>query len=345
MKLSPRDAPGYFARPDPGKTGVLIYGADAMRVALKRQELIAALVGPQGEDEMRLTRLAGADLRRDSAALLDAVKAIGFFHGPRVVFVQEAGDAAAPAIKAALEDWVDGDAQIVVTAGSLKASSALRKAFEGHKNAYAAAIYDEPPSRAEIEAELTRAGLAAPSRDAMDDINALARALDPGDFRQTIEKIALYKHGDTTPLSSEEIALCAPASTEAAVDDVLNVVAEARAQEIGPLMARLRAQGVAPVTLCIQAMRHFRTLHTAASDPEGAAAGVARMRPPVFGPRRDRMVRQAQTWGAHKLDRALSLLTDTDLTLRSAGQNAPEMALVERMLIRLAMLAQTRGNR
>ena len=196
--------------------------------------------------------------------------------------------------------------------------------------------------RAEIEAELARAGLAQPERGAMDDIAALARALDPGDFRQTIEKIALYKHNDPQPLTSEEIALCAPAATEAAVDDVLNVVAEARTQEIGPLMARLRTQGVAPVTLCIQAMRHFRTLHTAAADPDGPASGMARMRPPVFGPRRDRMVRQAQSWGAPKLDTAISVLTETDLTLRSAGQNAPAMALVERMLIRLAMLGGAR---
>ena len=36
MKLSPREADGYFAKPDAGKTGLLIYGADAMRVALKR---------------------------------------------------------------------------------------------------------------------------------------------------------------------------------------------------------------------------------------------------------------------------------------------------------------------
>ena len=103
MKLSPREAPGYFARPDAGRTGLLIYGSDAMRVALRRQEVIAALVGPNGDDEMRLTRLAGADLRRDGAALVDAIKAVGVFPGPRVVFVEEASDAAAPAILAALD--------------------------------------------------------------------------------------------------------------------------------------------------------------------------------------------------------------------------------------------------
>ena len=79
MKLSPREAEGYFARPDPGKTGMLIYGADAMRVSLKRQQMLAALLGPAAEEEMRLTRMAAGELRKDPARLLDAVKAVGFF--------------------------------------------------------------------------------------------------------------------------------------------------------------------------------------------------------------------------------------------------------------------------
>jgi DNA polymerase-3 subunit delta len=82
MKLSPRDAPGYFARPDAARPGLLIYGADGMRVALRRQQVIKALIGPQGEEEMRLTRMTAADLRKDPAMLLDAVKAQGFFPGP-----------------------------------------------------------------------------------------------------------------------------------------------------------------------------------------------------------------------------------------------------------------------
>src|SRR6056297_4253167 len=109
MKLSPRDAPGYFARPDSGRTGLLIYGADTMRVALRRQEVIAALIGPAGEEEMRLTRLPASDLRKDPAMLLDAVKAQGFFPGPRVAFVEEATDTVAGPITEALADWREGD--------------------------------------------------------------------------------------------------------------------------------------------------------------------------------------------------------------------------------------------
>lgn len=69
----------YLARPDPTRPGLLIYGQDAMRVALKRAEAVAALTGPHADEEMRLTRMPGGDLRKDPALLLDAIKEVGFF--------------------------------------------------------------------------------------------------------------------------------------------------------------------------------------------------------------------------------------------------------------------------
>ena len=338
MKLAGAAATRYFAKPDPGRLGLLIFGADAMRVALRRQEVIAALIGPEGEAEMRLTRLSGADLHRDPAPLIDGVKEIGFFPGPRVVFVEEATDTTAPAFAAALKGWRPGDAQIVVTAGNLAAKSALRKLFETHPEAVAIGIYDDPPSREEIEDILRRAGLRQVPQDAMTDILALSRALDPGDFRQTIEKISLYKYGDATPLTPQEVALCAPSTVEAEVDEVLDLVATGRMVDLARVMRRIEGQGVLPVTLAIMATRHFRTLHMAASDPGGPGAGVARLRPPVFGPRRDKVQAQAQKWGMNRLEEALKVLIEADLTLRSASK-APQMAVIERALMRVASVA------
>jgi DNA polymerase-3 subunit delta len=337
VKLSTRDATTYFAKPDPAKTGLLIYGADAMRVALRRQEVIKALIGPEGEDEMRLARIAAADLRKDPALILDAVKAQGFFPGPRVAFVEGASDGLAETIGAALADWKDGDAQVIVTAGQLNARSKLRKQFEDHANAFATGIYDDPPTRDEIERALRDAGLADISTDAMAALIELSRVLDPGDFRQTLEKISLYKLNDTTPLSIEEVEVSAPQSIEAGIDDVLNITADGDAHRISPVLRRLEAQGIGAVGLCIGATRHFRTLHTVAADPGGAGAGIGKLRPPVFGPRRDRIQTQASSWGMMKLERALALLLDTDLALRSTSR-APDMALMERTLLKIAWM-------
>ncbi|NCX20227.1 MAG: DNA polymerase III subunit delta [Rhodobacteraceae bacterium] len=340
MKLNGRDISALVAKPDDLTPAVLFYGADAMRVALKREEYLKNLLGPNADKEIRLARFSAGELKKEPAMLQDALKAQGFFPGQRAVFVEEATDAVSKIVMDGITAWEQGDAIIVVTAGQLKPSSTLRKGFEGHRSAKCAPIYDNPSTRAEIEADLKKAGLAQVSMDAMGTLIALARDLEPGDFRQTLEKLALYKYGDDKAVSTQDIAACAPTSAEAELDDILNIVASGRADQIGPVMKRLKDQGVQPVTLTIGAARHFKMLFTAASDLNGPANGVGKLRPPVYGPRRDMIVRQAQHWGGRKLQDALTALTDLDLQLRSAGQRAPAMELVERSLIRIAMMAR-----
>jgi DNA polymerase-3 subunit delta len=342
MKLSTRDAAAYFRKPDTGVPAVLIYSQDPMRVADKRRGLTLALAGPEAEGEMRLTRIAAADLRKDGALLDDAMRAQSFFPGPRVVVVVEATDGLADPIKAALSDWREGDAHLIVTAGALAAKSALRKAFEGHSKALAVGLYDDPPGEAEIAEMIATAGLGEISSDVRAALTALSRSLEPGDFRQTVEKLGLYMRGESAPVTPEDVAACAPQSSEADLDDLIAVVAEGQREEIAGTLRKLYAQGVQPVGLCIGLLRHFRQLHTAASDPGGASQGIGKLRPPVWGPRRDRMARQASSWGREGLERALGLIVETDLTLRSTSR-APDHALVERTLIRLAMMARARS--
>lgn len=325
----------YFARPDPDRAGLLIFGADPMRVAMRRAQVIAALIGPEGPAELRLTRIAAGDLRRDGSLLLDAIKSAGFFPGPRVAFVEDATDGLVPTILLALKEWRSGDASILVTAGGLTNKSTLKALFEKHPTAYCVGLYDELPSREEIEDALKAAGLTRLDPAALADLTTLARSLDPGDFRQTLEKLALYKWGDAMPLTSADVAAMAPATIEAEVDDLIHAVADRNAVAIGPLVRRLEGQGMAPVSVCISTLRHFKALHIAACDTGGVAAGLMKAR--LFGPRRDQMQRQAGSWGRSALETALGMLVETDLTLRSTSR-APGMAVMERTLIRLAMM-------
>jgi DNA polymerase-3 subunit delta len=340
VKLTGRDAARFFEAPDTGGAGALLFGPDPVRIAQRRQRLVAAMIGPDGATEMRLTRMGGADLRRDPAALNDAVKATGFFGGPRAVLVEEATDAQAEAIGAALADWRDGDAQIVVTAGSLAARSKLRKTFEAARNAFAIGIYADPPRRDEIAAALARAGLTDIAPSAMADLEALGQALDPGDFAQFLDKLALYKRGDAAPLAPEDVAACAPAAPGADLDALVELAADGRAGDLARAFVQLGALSSNATALTIAAARHFRTLHAASVDAGGPDAALARARPPVFGPRRARMAAQARALGADKCEAALTEIFDTDLRLRS-GLATPGLALVERLFVRLARLRQS----
>ena len=339
MKLTGRDASAFLRKPDPERAGILLFGSDPVRVSDARVAVVRALVGPEAEAEMRLSRLSGADLRKDPAALDDAVKAQGFFPGPRVVVVDEATDGLSALMAAALEDWRKGDAQIVATAGQLTAKSALRKAFEGHRAAVAIGLYDDPPGAEDIEAMLAAAGLRGAPREVASAVTGLAATLSPADLRQTIDKLGLLVADDPAAVTVADVEACAPRAADAGTDDLLEVVASGRTDRIAGVLAELTAQGAAPTGLCIAAMRHFRQLHTIASDPGGPGQGIGRLRPPVFGPRRDRMLRQASDWGRPRLEQAIGVLTDTDLTLRSSSK-APPAAVMERCLIRLAMMAR-----
>lgn len=339
MKLAPRQAGAVLARPPADLPGILIYGADPMRVAERRAQIVAARIGPAGAAEMRLDRIDGAALRRDAALVADALRATGFFSGPRAVVVEDATDAAAPALEAALDGWAPGDALLVVTAGELKPAGKLRKLFEGHRTALALPVYDDPPGREEIERWLAEAGLTALAPEAARDLTALGQSLDPGEYRQTLTRIALYKHGDPAPLTAAEVALLAPPAPGAEVDDLIAAVTAGDRNRIAPLVARLGGQGVAPVAVAIALIRHLRLLHRLAGDPAGPEQAAERQRPPLNFRLKERVLGELRRWRPERLDEAVAEAVALDLALRSSAP-VPARALLERALIRLAAMAR-----
>ncbi len=335
MKLNARDAKAFLRRPGPEVAGVLISGEDGARVAEARGQLVLALIGAAGEGEMRLERVSAAELRRDGTLLLDALKAVGFFPGPRAVLLEDATDGLAPAVAAALDGWMPGDARLVATGAGLSAKGALRKLFEGRRDAAAITLYDDPPTEAEVSERLAAAGLTRIAPAAREAIGELAQSLPSGEFRGLVERLALHQLGADSPLELAAVEALAPQMGDAEVDDLLAAVTDRRQDRIAPLLARLAAQGVGPVAVAIPAMRHFRVLLAVASDPGGVQAGLSALRPPVFGPRREALARAAASWKRERIEGALRTLVELDLALRSGG-SLPDRALLERALMRLA---------
>ena len=68
--------------------------------------------------------------------------------------------------------------------------------------------------------------------------------------------------------------------------------------------------------------------------------GNSNQQPPIFGPRRNAILRQLQLWNSGNLKAALAYLVELDLNLRSVASNYPASAMTERLLIRVAMLAK-----
>lgn len=338
MKLTNRDVVSFFNSPPKEITGVLIYGNDPMRVSDKRHQFIKSLLGSNAAEEMRLARISRDNLKKEPEQVIDLCKARGFFPGKRAILIEEGNETIAEIIIQAVEEWRDGDATIVVTAGSLKPSSSLRKFFEQKKNTYSLPIYDNSMTNFEVENIIAASGLQNVTQESFSHLVTIASELQPGDFRQSVNKLALYKLNDEKPVTYQDIINCTPISNEADIDEVLDVILAGNKSKVSQILGRLSSQGTLPVTLIIAATRHFKALFSIISNPGGVNAGAKALRPPVYGPRKEALTNQAQKWGPVKIKTVLKMLTATDLQLRSSNQQAPEMVLVERLFIRIAML-------
>ena len=341
MKLPSRDVVSFFESPPKGITGVLIYGNDPMRVSDKREQFIKSLLGSNSDEEMRLSRISRENLKKEPYQAIDLCKIQSFFPGERALLIEEANETISDIIIKAVEAWKDGDATIVVTASSLKPSSSLRKLFEQKKNTYSVPIYDNPMTKFEVEKIIAKSGLQNVTQESFSQLVEIALELPPGDFKQTVEKLALYKLSDESSVTCQDIIDCAPISNEADIDEVLNVILAGNEFKVSQILGRLSSQGILPVTLIIATTRHFKALFSIISNPGGVNAGATAMRPPIYGPRKEALINQAKKWGPVKIKTAIKILTATDLQLRSSNQRAPQLALIERLFIRIAMLLKS----
>ena len=335
MKLAGARAAAFCARPDAVMTGALLHGPDAGLVALRRRELVDVLT--EGDD-LRLTQLGSGAAQKDPAGIDAALRARGFFPGRRVVLIEGARDALAKPLKDILAGIGPEDAFLVVTATGLTARSALRRLFEGAGGLASLGLYPEPPGEAELASLLGEAGLAGGlNSEAAQDLAAVAGQIDRGALLQLIEKISVFALDHDGPLDQEELAALLPLAADSELDRLVAAVAEGRAEAVAPLIGRLAAAGIGAAGMLIAAGRHFRQLLGLAAARDGIEAALGRLRPPAFGPRRRALAAQARRWGPGRLETANRLLFQADRTLRSAGDR-PDRALVERCLIRLAMM-------
>ena len=335
MKVSAASAAGFCAKPPDGVKAALIHGPDAVAVAQHRQALIRGLAGPDAEADMRLTRIDAASARSDPAGVADALRAQGFFPGRRVVWIADGTDALAPLVEAALAAASPSEAWLLVTANVLNAKGKLRGLFEGARDAAAIACYGEPPDRATLQAMLDNAGCAV-TPEGLRALQEEASALDAGALAQFVETLTLYKLGENEPLSAEDVAASAPTRAADGADEAASAVADRQPEALRAAAMRLAAQGVDPIQIVGATLRRFMTLHAIAVNGGDAEGTLSRMRPPVFGPRRDVIARQSRRWSGPAVEAALLALHEVDAELRSSSA-APRAALMERALLRIAL--------
>jgi DNA polymerase-3 subunit delta len=340
MIVKSHEADKYVASPPKGLTLALVYGPDAGLVQERAEKLLKS-VAPDLTDAFNVSDLSESTLLADPARLADEAAAISMMGGRRVVRVRGAGNDLADLLESFAED-PKGDALVVIEAGDLAKTSALRKIFDGHKTAAAVQCYpDSVRDLGDVVRDALRAEGLSIAPDALED--AVSRlGSDRGVTRREIEKLLLYMHGKKQ-VALEDVRAVMGDEAEARSESACDAAAGGDLVKLDRELERLWVSDVAPAQVLRSAMDHFQRLVQAresANRGEAIDTVMKRLRPPVHFSRSQAFKNQAQRWNTDKLGEALDMLLDAEAMTRTTS--VPAEAVTGRVLMNIAAMAKGR---
>jgi DNA polymerase-3 subunit delta len=340
MEIKSHLADRFVASPPGTLTAALFYGPDQGMVR-ERAGRLAKHVVPDLNDPFRVAELDEAALDSDPARLWDEAAALSMIGGRRVVRVRGVGNGLAKDFERFLSD-PKGDALIVVEAGELTKSAALRRVFEEADNAAAIACY--PDNERDLE-EVVRSALKAfglgIEPDALD--YAVSRlGSDRGVTRSELEKLALYAM-DEKMVTQAHVAAVMGDESELRMDETFDAAGEGNYASLDVSLSRLWAAGTSPVGVLRQAMTHFQRLllvRAESDDGNDVKAAMRKLRPPVHFAREASFRGQISRWTAARLEDALTHLYEAEALVKTTA--VPAEAACGRALLSVAALANAR---
>ena len=340
MIVKSHEADRYAASPPKDLRLALVYGPDAGLVQERAEKLLKSVV-PDLTDPFNVTDLSEAVLLADPARLADEAAAISMMGGRRVVRVRGAGNDLADLLESFMDD-PKGDSLVVIEAGDLAKTSALRKLFDAHKSAAAVQCYpDSLRDLGDVVREALRAEGISIAPDALED--AVSRlGSDRGVTRREIEKLVLYMHGQKQ-VSLEDVRAVMGDEAEARSESACDAAGTGDLARLDRELERLWVSDIQPAQVIRSAMGHFQKLLQAReSSARGEAIDMVmkRLRPPVHFSRATAFKAQAQRWNSDRLGEALDMLLEAEVLTRTTG--VPAEAVTGRALMNIAAMAKGR---
>jgi DNA polymerase-3 subunit delta len=340
MIIKNHEADRFAANPPKTLEAALVFGPDAGLVQERAEKLLKTVVSDLN-DPFNAVDLNEAALQSDPARLFDEAAAISMLGGRRVIRIRGAGNDLADLFESFLENHA-GDALVVLEAGDLSKSSALRKLFEGDDKAAAIGCYpDSSRDLADVVRDELRAlGFTLAPGAVEEAVGRLGS--DRGVTRRELEKLALYAQGQKQ-ISAEDVRAVLGDEAQARSESAFDAAGSGDFAKLDLELERLWVADTHPSQIIRGAMGHFQRLTLA---KEGMARGeqidavMRKFFPPIHFSRADSFKAQARNWNAERLADALDLLLEAEALSRTTA--VPAEAVTGRTLLSIAAMAKAR---
>lgn len=334
MRVSSSEADKLQNAPPKTWAAVLYFGPNAGLVRERADKTARAIV-PDLSDAFRVADLTADVLKKDAARLSDEAAAISMFGGRRIVRVRDAVDALAQLFEAFIADH-KGDALVVVEAGELNKTSALRKVFEGAKSAAAIECYDDRPEDAGrlIKETLAEIGWKV-EPDALAYLSE-ALSLDRRLLRAELEKLTLYlglgEANATVTRAQAQTLIGDSGSVE--TDEIADAVAAGDVKLLDQLILKAADAGISWTGVVGATLRLFQRM---TSFSESGGGGFS------SSPYGQRMAAQLRGWDRQRLIAAMKLLAQAEADTRTTV--LPDAPIAQHALFAVAELGRKTSDR
>ncbi len=320
MKLQFRQIEPFVKSPDKAARVILVYGPDKGLVS-ERAQIIGKSVVSDLSDPFNVADLSVDVLVDDPARLADEAGAISMMGGDRLIKISGASDKLTVLIKEYLKN-PSNSALVVMQAGELGTRSSLRKLCESAKNAAAVPCYveDERGLLSFIKDTLAQEKLSI-DFDALQWLCANISG-DRIKVRSELEKLAIYKGDEKTPISiSDAQAACGAAGAQG-FDDLVYNVASRNSAEALKAYTTIIAEGTPFIVILRALQNHFRRLHIVKSHMSGGLdmdKAMKKLSPPIFWKYNNKFKAQLNSWSLPVLNQILLKLNDLEAECKKTG--------------------------
>lgn len=299
---------------------LLLCGQDESGSADLARKALAALGDPA--DPMALTDMETGALAAEPGRLADEAASIPMFGGRRVIRVQPATDAAAPAVELLLKAPAAGN-PVLLIAGDLKAASPLRKLAEASPAALLFISYplDARAAQQWLEGHARARGLTL-DRDLNERLLALTGG-DLGILANEVEKFALFLNATPEAPRRLERAHLAQLGADSAEEDVnalVSAIVTGDRRGLERQMQLLEGSSAIPALRAL-ARRLLQLAEARAMVDAGRkpAEAIAALRPPVFWKERETMARALQQWPHRRIQAGLDACLAGERAIKTPG--------------------------
>ena len=342
-----QDIEQFLAAPGDARAA-LIWGPDLGQVR-ERAKSLAAAATKRTEDPFDVALLAESDVADGGSRLEEELMAYSLMGGRRLVRLRLSGDRGEgeDTTAAALTRHVAGDfnphAFLLVEAGNLKVTSALRKVAEKAGRCCAIACYaDEAGDLARMTREALARDKVSLAPDAL-DLFVSRLPQERGVARQEIERLALFLGpGSNRVATAEDLATFVGVEPQSSLADAAIDAFGGRLLQAHSGLRRAAQEGeTGPSTIKALSVHLGRLRRAVVMHGAGIPLAQAVKELRVFWKAEREFLRQARGWPLAELDRLPAEIMNADQACKTAG--APDQLISEHLALNIAGRARRLG--